>query len=152
MSVLWCPFDLINYFVALRMRLKGGSGWHHNVSRYLREAIFMLYYRCRINKYVRRQLSTLYSYGKKQTQKTKERHCMLIALKSETGSPCRILLLHLFSPLRCRPRMAAAAAGINKQGAVATMEPCIRHGRGANGGTVKVVILSLKSTARSPSQ
>ncbi|XP_058474153.1 E3 ubiquitin-protein ligase TRIM23 isoform X1 [Solea solea] len=35
--------------------------------------------------------------------------------------------------------MAAAAAGINKQGAVATMEPCIRHGRGSNGNTVKVL-------------
>uniref|UniRef100_A0AAQ5ZFG4 RING-type E3 ubiquitin transferase n=1 Tax=Amphiprion ocellaris TaxID=80972 RepID=A0AAQ5ZFG4_AMPOC len=35
--------------------------------------------------------------------------------------------------------MAAAAAGINKQGAVATMETCIRHGRGANGSTVKVL-------------
>ncbi|XP_028457726.1 E3 ubiquitin-protein ligase TRIM23 isoform X1 [Sander lucioperca] len=35
--------------------------------------------------------------------------------------------------------MAAAAAGINKQGAVATMEPCIRHGRGAHGNTVKVL-------------
>ncbi|XP_023278034.1 E3 ubiquitin-protein ligase TRIM23 isoform X1 [Seriola lalandi dorsalis] len=35
--------------------------------------------------------------------------------------------------------MAAAAAGINKQGAVATMEPCIRHGRGASGNTVKVL-------------
>lgn len=44
--------------------------------------------------------------------------------------------------------MAAAAAGINKQGAVATMEPCIRHGRGAHGNTVKVVRLSLKSTAQ----
>ncbi|XP_077944912.1 E3 ubiquitin-protein ligase TRIM23 isoform X2 [Gasterosteus aculeatus] len=38
--------------------------------------------------------------------------------------------------LRCRPRMAAAAAGVNKQGAVATMEPCIRHGRGPHGSTV----------------
>ncbi|KAK5879168.1 hypothetical protein CesoFtcFv8_024497 [Champsocephalus esox] len=35
--------------------------------------------------------------------------------------------------------MAAAAAGINKQGALATMEPCIRHGRGAHGGNVKVL-------------
>ncbi|XP_037340292.1 E3 ubiquitin-protein ligase TRIM23 isoform X1 [Pungitius pungitius] len=35
--------------------------------------------------------------------------------------------------------MAAAAAGINKQGAVATMEPCIRHGRGPHGSTVKVL-------------
>uniref|UniRef100_A0A4W6C3N6 RING-type E3 ubiquitin transferase n=1 Tax=Lates calcarifer TaxID=8187 RepID=A0A4W6C3N6_LATCA len=35
--------------------------------------------------------------------------------------------------------MAAAAAGINKQGAVATMEPCIRYGRGASGNTVKVL-------------
>ncbi|GLD51762.1 E3 ubiquitin-protein ligase TRIM23 [Lates japonicus] len=43
------------------------------------------------------------------------------------------------TPLRCRPRMAAAAAGINKQGAVATMEPCIRYGRGASGNTVKVL-------------
>lgn len=34
--------------------------------------------------------------------------------------------------------MAAAAAGINKQVAVAVMEPCIRHGRGANAHTVKV--------------
>ncbi|XP_040053333.2 E3 ubiquitin-protein ligase TRIM23 isoform X3 [Gasterosteus aculeatus] len=41
--------------------------------------------------------------------------------------------------LRCRPRMAAAAAGVNKQGAVATMEPCIRHGRGPHGSTVKVL-------------
>uniref|UniRef100_A0A3B5KA55 E3 ubiquitin-protein ligase TRIM23 n=1 Tax=Takifugu rubripes TaxID=31033 RepID=A0A3B5KA55_TAKRU len=35
--------------------------------------------------------------------------------------------------------MAAAAAGINKQVAVAVMEPCIRHGRGANAHTVKVL-------------
>ncbi|CAG05273.1 unnamed protein product [Tetraodon nigroviridis] len=34
--------------------------------------------------------------------------------------------------------MAAAAAGISKQVAVAAMEPCIRHGRGANAHTVKV--------------
>lgn len=42
------------------------------------------------------------------------------------------------SPLRCSRRMAAAAAAINKQGAVGTMEPCARFGRGAHGGTVKV--------------
>ncbi|XP_062268603.1 E3 ubiquitin-protein ligase TRIM23 isoform X1 [Platichthys flesus] len=35
--------------------------------------------------------------------------------------------------------MAAAAAGINKQGAVATMETCTRHGRAAHGSTVKVL-------------
>ncbi|XP_075885666.1 E3 ubiquitin-protein ligase TRIM23 [Nelusetta ayraudi] len=34
---------------------------------------------------------------------------------------------------------AAAAAGINKQGAAVTMEPCIRHGRGAHGHAVKVL-------------
>lgn len=52
----------------------------------------------------------------------------------------------LLSPaLRCRPRMAAAAAGINKQGAAVTMEPCIRHGRGAHGHAVKVDTLSLTS-------
>lgn len=55
-----------------------------------------------------------------------------------------IVLSNLLGSLRRRPRMAAAAAGINKQGAVATMEPCIRHGRGANGSTVKVVMLSLQ--------
>ncbi|XP_034094694.1 E3 ubiquitin-protein ligase TRIM23 isoform X2 [Gymnodraco acuticeps] len=59
--------------------------------------------------------------------------------KNETGSTWGILLSQLLSHLRCRPRMAAAAAGINKQGALATMEPCIRHGRGAHGGNVKVL-------------
>lgn len=39
--------------------------------------------------------------------------------------------------------MAAAAAGINKQVAVAVMEPCIRHGRGANAHTVKVNALPI---------
>ncbi|KAJ0012898.1 hypothetical protein NQD34_017232 [Periophthalmus magnuspinnatus] len=33
-----------------------------------------------------------------------------------------------------------AAAGINKQGSVAAMEPCIRHGRATNGSSVKVVL------------
>lgn len=44
--------------------------------------------------------------------------------------------------------MAAAAAGIHKQVTVAVMEPCIRHGRGANAHTVKVgtLSMSLKST------
>ncbi|XP_049594273.1 E3 ubiquitin-protein ligase TRIM23 isoform X1 [Syngnathus scovelli] len=35
--------------------------------------------------------------------------------------------------------MAASAAGINKQGSLTSIEPCIRHGRAANGGTVKVL-------------
>ncbi|XP_077442059.1 E3 ubiquitin-protein ligase TRIM23 [Vanacampus margaritifer] len=35
--------------------------------------------------------------------------------------------------------MAAFAAGINKQGVLTTMEPCVRHGRAANGGTVKLL-------------
>lgn len=39
--------------------------------------------------------------------------------------------------------MAAAAAGINKQVTVAVMEPCIRHGRGANAHTVKVDTLPI---------
>lgn len=39
--------------------------------------------------------------------------------------------------------MAAAAAGINKQVTIAVMEPCIRHGRGANAHTVKVGTLSI---------
>lgn len=39
--------------------------------------------------------------------------------------------------------MAAAAAGINKQVTVAAMEPCIRHGRGANSHAVKVDTLSI---------
>ncbi|KAM9794245.1 E3 ubiquitin-protein ligase TRIM23 isoform X1 [Syngnathus typhle] len=35
--------------------------------------------------------------------------------------------------------MAASAAGINKQGSLTSIEPCVRHGRAANGGTVKVL-------------
>lgn len=44
--------------------------------------------------------------------------------------------------------MAAAAAGINKQVTVAVMEPCIRHGRGANSHAVKVdtIPISLRPT------
>ena len=38
----------------------------------------------------------------------------------------------------------AAAAGINKQGALATMDTCARHGRGAHGSTVKVSPLSTR--------
>lgn len=64
----------------------------------------------------------------------------LEARDGETGNDSRILLLNAPSldPSRCRPRMAAAAVGINKQGTLVTMESCIRHGRGANGHTVKV--------------
>lgn len=58
-----------------------------------------------------------------------------------------VILLCVRGSLRCCSRMAAAAAGLNKQGTVATMEPCIRHGRGANGNTVKVVIMSGNITA-----
>uniref|UniRef100_A0AAY5K1C7 E3 ubiquitin-protein ligase TRIM23 n=1 Tax=Esox lucius TaxID=8010 RepID=A0AAY5K1C7_ESOLU len=36
------------------------------------------------------------------------------------------------------PRMAAAA-GVNKQGTAATMDVCVRHGRGSTGSTVKVL-------------
>lgn len=66
---------------------------------------------------------------------------MVCGDSAESGSSGGIFLLHLLS----RPGMAAAAEGItNKQGAVAAMEPCMRHGRGASGNAVKVKMLSLE--------
>lgn len=70
----------------------------------------------------------------------------LAELANDGGSGWGIVLLRLRCSL-LRLRMAAAAAGINKQGAVATMESALRHGRAANASTVKVVVMSRKATA-----